>query len=138
MKQIQEFGVYVSIDEKDCINDRILGPTWVDRRKGEECKSRLCVLDLAHTRSDDHFAPTPTDETTRILEELAVHKNYKMRTANVSAAVLRAEEKIKVIVRPPAEWRELNKAKLWLPIEGFLRQVHGAEALEQNVDVGSG
>ena len=38
------------------------------------------MQDFAHVKSDDNFAPTPTDETTKILEAFAVHKKYKMRT----------------------------------------------------------
>ncbi len=96
------------------------------------------MQDFAHTKSDDHFAPTPTDETTIILEVLVVHKNYKMRTADVSATFHHAEEEERVIARPPAEWREQNEGKLWLPYEGPLRQAHGTETVEQTVEVGSG
>ena len=91
-----------------------LGTTWVDRRKGDECRSRLCVQDFAHVKSDDNFAPTPTDETTRILEAFAVHKKYKMRTADVSSAFLHADEEDRIIVRPPEEWRREHPGKFWL------------------------
>ncbi len=61
--------------------------------------------DFAHEKSDEHVAPTPTDETTRIVEAFAVNKKHKMRTADVSAAFLHADEEDRIIVRPPAEWR---------------------------------
>ncbi len=72
------------------------------------------MQDFAHVKSDDNFAPTPTDETTRILEAFAVHKKYKMRTADVSSAFLHAGEEDRKIVRPPEEWRRTHPGKLWL------------------------
>ena len=72
------------------------------------------MQDFAHVKSDDNFAPTPTDETTRILEAFAVHKKYKMRTADVSSAFLHADEEDRIIVRPPEEWRREHPGKFWL------------------------
>ena len=84
LRQLDDFEVFTSIDEKDCAGEKVLGATWFDRRNGDDYRSRHCVQDFARVKSDDNFAPTPTDETTRILEAFAVQKKYKMRTADVS------------------------------------------------------
>ena len=77
------------------------------------------MQDFAVTKSDEHFAPTPTDETTRIIEAYAVQKGFKMRTADVSAAFLHADEEERVIVRPPKEWQEKNPGKMWLLLKAL-------------------
>ncbi len=40
LRQIDEFEVFTMIDEKDCVGEKVMGATWVDRRKGDECRSR--------------------------------------------------------------------------------------------------
>ena len=58
LENLEEFGVFESIATEDCVNDKVLGTTWVERLKNGECRSRLCVQDFATTKSDEYFAPT--------------------------------------------------------------------------------
>ncbi len=84
------------------------------------------MQDFAVTKSDEHFAPTPTDETTRIIEACALQKGFKMRTADVSDAFLHADEEERVIVRPPKEWQETGK--IWL----LLKALYGRRTAPKN------
>ena len=86
------------------------------------------MQDFAVTKSDEHFAPTPTDKTTRIIEAYAVQKGFKMRKADVSAACLHADEEERVIVRPPTEWQEKNPGKMWL----LLKALYGRRTAPKN------
>ena len=72
LENLEEFEVFENISVKDCVNDKVLGTIWVERLKNGECRSRLCVPDFAKTKSDEYFAPTPAEESTRILEAYAV------------------------------------------------------------------
>ena len=92
----------------------MLGITWVERLKNGECRSRLCVQDFATTKSDEYFAPTPAEASTRILEAYAVRHGYRVRWADVGVAFLHAEELERVIVNPPAEWRRRWPGFMWL------------------------
>ena len=41
MENLEEFGVFESISTEDCVNDKVLGTTWVEMLKNGECRSRL-------------------------------------------------------------------------------------------------
>ena len=111
---LKEFEVFESISVKDCVKDKVLGTTWVERLKNGECRSRLCVQDFAKTKSDEYFAPTPAEESTRILEAYAVRHGYRVRWADVGVAFLHAKELERVIVNPPAEWKRRYPGFMWL------------------------
>ena len=48
LRQLDEFEVFTMIDEKDCAGEEVLGTAWVDRRKGDECRSRHLVCKSLH------------------------------------------------------------------------------------------
>ena len=110
----EEFGVFESIAREDCVDDKVLGTTWVERLKNGQCRSRLCVQDFATTKSDEYFVPTLAEESTRILEAYAVRRGCRVRWADVGVAFLHAEELEMVIVNPPAEWRRRYPGYMWL------------------------
>ena len=106
LENLEEFEIFENIAIEDCVNDKVLDTTWVESLKNGECRSRLCVQDFATAKSDEYFAPTPAEESTRILEAYAVRHGYRVRWADVGVAFLHAEELKRVIVNPPAEWRQ--------------------------------
>ena len=57
LEDLEEFGVFESIAIEDCVDDKVLGTTWVERLKNGQCRSRLCVQDFATTKSDEYFCP---------------------------------------------------------------------------------
>ena len=121
MKNLEEFEVFESIPVEDCVNAKVFGTTWSERLKNLVCRSRLCVQDFARTKSDEYFAPTPAEESTRILEAYAVRNGYRVRWADVGVAFLHAKELERVIVTPPAEWRQKFLGFMWLPKKLSLR-----------------
>ena len=114
LENLEEFEVFESISVADCVNDKVLGTTWVERLKNGECRSRLCVQDFAKTKSDEYFAPTLAEESTRILEAYAVRHGCRVRWADVGVAFLHAKELERVIVSPPAEWKRRYPGFTWL------------------------
>ena len=104
-------SAYVAVDEQK-VKDKghkVLNMTWVDRQKGDEVRSRVCIQDFAHGEKNDAFwAPTPSEEAIAIMEAICVAKGYYTRTADVSVAFLHAECDEELYIRPPEEWRNEN------------------------------
>ena len=107
MALIESFGVWDVFDPtQDQLPDKCqeFGLTWVDKLKGDEVRSRVCVQDFARDKNRlqqaELFAPTPGDECTRAVQAYALLKGDPLRKAKVSVAFLHAPEEEFILGRP--------------------------------------
>ena len=69
-------GVFEVVDEKECYDNgcKPLNLKWVDKMKGEKCRSRLVCREIRRTKDrdeqlgpEDVFSPMPPSEGLKML-----------------------------------------------------------------------
>ena len=76
MKDMRKMGVFVVVDEKKCYDNgcKPLKLKWVDKMKGEKCRSRLVCREIKRAKDrgeqlgpEDVFSPVPPSEGLKTL-----------------------------------------------------------------------
>ena len=75
-------------------------------------KGRVCAQDFHTDRREDVFAPTPLATSLKIVLNLMLHRGWRGRLGDFSAAFLNAMADEDVIVRPP-KVVSYKKKTLW-------------------------
>ena len=96
MEYMMKMGVFEVVDQKECYDNgcKLLMLKWVDKMKGEKCRSRLVCREIKRAKdrdeqlgSEDVFSPMPPSEVLKMLESgNHVDGPFEMATWDVSRA----------------------------------------------------
>lgn len=128
VKKWIDLGVYEEVDDHQ--QQPVLSSRWVITEKPSEnpnqtvSKARLVVRGYEEEKNNTNLvtnSPTAEKRSMRALFNVAVHKNWWIRTLDVKSAFLHSKNIGRVIyIKPPKEVRK--KGKLWLlkkPVYGL-------------------
>ena len=99
---LDDFQVYVWFPRSDVPNGtKVYTTDWVMRADGDEVRARLVVQQVAHTKREDTFAPTPTPLGLRVLLLYAAFYRLAVVPADMSVAFMHAPSSENTFVWPP-------------------------------------
>ena len=81
--------------------------TWVDKRRGDSVKSRLCAREFRTNdgRDVEVFASTPSSYAVKLIDLIAAVNQYKVMLADVSSAFLHASvTEQDIYIKPPDDY----------------------------------
>ncbi len=106
LDSLAKFDTYEEIDLSEYQSVKPITTTWVDRRRGDSVKSRLCAREFRASTFHspvETYAATPSAVSIRLIDLLACSRKLSVVVADVSSAFLHAEVEAgqTIIVIPP-------------------------------------
>lgn len=92
---------------------KAISAVWYEKMKNDGCRSRLCVRDIAKTISQEYFAATPSQSSSRLLSALAHALELQVQSADLDTAFKHAPLEEAEYAEPPDEDKNDTKHEMY-------------------------
>jgi hypothetical protein len=113
MKKLEYFQAFEWITKEDAEQQglRFIKSRWEDTKKYDSRKAAvrsrwvLQHVNFGKAATPDLYSPTPTLTAVRLVDALAVQRDWKLVTGDVSTAFMHADEEHLIATNPPDGWQ---------------------------------